>query len=55
MSSQNSFLWSLLFRPFTEKCRRADIPDFSPYISHFWQARRTGEEVESARIRLLQS
>ena len=31
MSSQISFL----FRPFTKKCRRADIFDFSPDISHF--------------------
>jgi len=36
MSSQNSFLPSRLFRLFTKKCRRADIFDFSPYISHFF-------------------
>ena len=34
-SSQSSFLWSHLVRPFTQKCRRADIFDFSPYFSHF--------------------
>lgn len=37
-SNQTSFLRSPLVRPFTQKCRRADIPDFSPYISHFFES-----------------
>jgi hypothetical protein len=36
MSSQSSFLRSRLFRPPAQKCRRADIFDFSPYFSHFF-------------------
>jgi len=39
MSSQNSFLRSRLFRPFTQKCRRAEIFDFSHYFSPFFTAR----------------
>ena len=34
-SSQISFLRSRLIRPLIQKCRRADIFDFSPDISHF--------------------
>jgi len=40
MSSQNSFLRSCLFRSPTQKCRRADILDFSPDISHFSRPER---------------
>jgi hypothetical protein len=34
MSSQSSLLRSLPFRSFPQKCRRADILDFSPDFSH---------------------
>jgi len=46
-SSQNSFPRSGLARQFTRKCRRADIPDFPPHISYFFQSHTTAKKVGS--------
>jgi len=44
-SSQNSFPRSGLARQFTRKCRRADIPDFPPHISYFFQSHTTAKKA----------
>ena len=50
MSSQSSFLRSHLFWSFTQESRRADIFNFSPYISHlFVRSSRQGHACQKFR------